>query len=102
VKAVVNSFSAIITWDVVAIADTYHVFVTFNGNPFVSDIFTAAQLVLTNLPVGNYSVTVAAIVTGTEEGTASLPVLFTVGNVVALTVTVTASSVPQDLPLHLS
>lgn len=94
VTAVVNGFSAIITWDVVAIADSYHVLVTLNGNPYVSDTLTAAQLVLTNLPIGNYSVTVAGIVAGTPEGTPSDPVTFTLSSVTSPTVTVTASPIP--------
>lgn len=93
VKAIVNGFSAIITWDVVAVANSYHVLVTFNGNPYVSDTLTAAQLALTNLPAGNYSVTVAVIVSGKPEGSASPAVSFTVSNVVAPTVTVTASPI---------
>lgn len=94
VLVVVSGFSATITWDVLAIADSYHVLVTFNGNPYVSDTLTAARLVLTNLPPGNYSVTVAAIVTGKPEGNTLPPVLFMVSNVVAPTVTVTASPIP--------
>jgi hypothetical protein len=94
VLAVVNGFTVTISWDSVATAVNYHVVVHANGNPYVDTIFYAQQLVLTKVPAGSYTVTVAAILTGLAEGTASPPVSFTLSSVVAPTVTAIASPLP--------
>jgi len=93
VLVALSGFSATITWDAVAGANNYHVIVLANGLPYVDVIQSATQLVLTVLPVGSYTVTVAAIVTGSPEGIASSPVTFTLSSVVAPTVTAAASPI---------
>jgi hypothetical protein len=95
VLAVVNGHTVTITWDSLALAIDYHVVVQANGNPYIDTILIARQLVLTSVPGGSYTVTVAGILTGWPEGTASVPLSFTLSNVVAPTVTVTASSIPS-------
>jgi flagellar basal-body rod modification protein FlgD len=77
VNVAVTGLTATISWNTVA-ADTYHVVMTFNGNPYLNTKVTALQLVVPNLLFGNYSVTVAPIYINYPEGTASDPFLFTV------------------------
>ncbi len=94
VAATVSGSTVTISWDSVSLAVDYHVDVLSNGSPYADSIFYGQQLVLTNVPVGTYSVTVAAILTGLPEGTASTPVSFVLSSVVAPTVTVTALPIP--------
>jgi len=94
VTAVVNGTTVTISWDSVTFAIDYHVVVLANGSPFVDTIFYSQQLVLTNVPAGSYSVTVAGILAGLPEGTASTPISITLSSVVAPTVTATASHSP--------
>jgi hypothetical protein len=94
VVATVTGSNVTITWDSVSLAVNYHVVILANGNPYIDSIFYAQQLVLTNVASGSYAVTVAAILSGLAEGTASTPVTFTLSSVVAPTVTATALPVP--------
>ena len=94
VVAVVTGQSVTISWNSVAAADSYHVAITLNGNPYLSVVQTPLSLVLSNLPFGVYSVTVAAIVGTLPEGTASDPVTFTLSSVLPPTVTVIATPIP--------
>jgi hypothetical protein len=64
-----------------------------SGDTSLNEVQTARQLVVPNLQPGNYSVLVAAIVTG-DQGSFSGAVLFSVSSVVAPTVTATASPLP--------
>ncbi len=91
VLAAVNGSTVTISWDSVILAVNYHVIVQTNSNPYIDTILSARRLVLTKVPVGTYSVTVAPILAGLPEGTASAPVFFTLSSVVAPTVTATAS-----------
>ncbi len=93
VQVVVSGFSITVTWVAMPGSDSSHVLVKLNGNDYVSDTLTATQLMLTNLPFGSYSVTVAGIVTGSSQGFESTPVLFTLSDVAAPTVTVSASPI---------
>jgi hypothetical protein len=94
VTVTVNGTTVTISWDSVTFAIDYHVVVLANGSPFVDTIFYARQLVLTNVPAGSYSVTVAGILAGLPEGTASTPISFTLSSVAVPTVTATASHSP--------
>lgn len=94
VTAAVKGTTVTIAWDSVTFAVDYHVVVLSNGNPYVDTIFYAQQFVLTNVPAGSYTVTVAAILSGMPEGTASAPVSFVLSSVVAPMVTATASHFP--------
>jgi hypothetical protein len=94
VQVAVNGFTITISWDTVTLAKSYHVIVRTGGIPYVDTTLSVEQLVLTNVPAGSYTLTVAGIVPGLVEGAASTPISFTVSSVVAPTVTVLASPIP--------
>ena len=91
--AVVNGKTVTISWDSVAYATSYRVVIISAGDTSLNEVQTARQLVVPNLQPGNYSVLVAAIVTG-DQGSFSGAVLFSVSSVVAPTVTAIASPLP--------
>ena len=76
VLAVVSGRSVTITWDSVAFADSYHVYITFNGNPYLDSMRVPRQFVLSNLSYGTYTVSVAGKIGSDAEGTASVPITF--------------------------
>jgi len=93
-KASVMGTTVAVSWGSVTFAVDYHVVVHANGNPYVDTILYAQQFVLTKVPAGSYTVTVATILPGLSEGTASAPASFSLSSVAAPTVTAMASHFP--------
>jgi hypothetical protein len=94
VTATVSGSTVTLSWDTVTTAIDYHLIVLSGTNTYVDTIIDASQFVLSKVPSGTYSVTVAAILPGLPEGTASTPISFTLSSIAPPTVTATASPIP--------
>jgi hypothetical protein len=90
VTATVSGSTVTVSWDTVTTAVDYHLIVLSGTNTYLDTIIASPPFVLSNVPSGSYTVTVAAILAGIPEGTASAPISFTLSSIAPPTVTATA------------